>query len=183
MKKSLIIAILFCFNMSTQAHVGEHQNSQINSKIWHFQDKSIATEGYFLFTKNDQVFIENKAGLVQSFEVKKLSWMDKNYVNRRVTEIENLNKSITSFPQKSHSDYTFLYILGLGMVLFFLKKSRPMPYFGYSFVLITCIFYACKKEVIDTSTTTTTTTTGTTATVTNPTGTPRRCLPHHARAR
>ena len=169
MKNILIIAILFCFNMSTQAHVGEHKNSQINNKIWHFQDKSIATEGYFLFTKNDHVFIENKAGLVQSFEVKKLSWMDKNYVNRRVTEIENLNKSITSFPQKSHSDYTFLYILGLGLVLFFLKKSRPMPYFGYSFVLVTCIFYACKKEVVDTSTTTTTTTTGTTATVTNPT--------------
>ena len=151
MKNILIILLLFCFNLSSQAHIGEHLNSQINSRIWYFQDKSIAIEGYFLFTKNGRVFIENKQGLVQSFEVKKLSWIDKNYVNRQLTEIENLNKSITSFPQKSHSDYTFLYILGLGLALFLLEKLKPLPYLGYGFILFSFVFYACKKEIVETT--------------------------------
>ena len=164
MKKTLIITLLFYINISVQAHVGEHQNNQINSKIWHFQDKSIATEGTFLFIKNDKVFIENTGGVVQSFEVNKLSWMDKNYVNRRLAEIKNLNAGISSFPQKNDSDYTFMYILGLGMVLLVLKKSKTIPYLGVSLALLCCVFYACKKEVIDTSTTA-----GTTTTVTNST--------------
>jgi hypothetical protein len=166
MKKILLIVILFCSHLSTQAHSGKHQNNEVNSKIWHFQDKTIATEGYFLFTKNNQVFIENKAGLVQSFEINKLSWMDKNYVNRRITEIGNLNKEIQYSTQKSNSAYIFICILGLGLILFFLKKSNPLPYLRYSFVAFACVFYACKKEVVDTATTTTTTTT---ATTTNPT--------------
>ena len=164
MKKSLIVVILFCFNLLTHAHVGEHQNNQINSKIWYFQDKNITTEGIFLFTKDDKVFIKNKGGVVQSFEVNKLSWMDKNYVNRRLFEIENLNAEISSFHQKNCSDYTFMCILGLGLVLLVLKKSKPMPYLGFSFALLSFVFYACKKEVIDTSTATTATTTGTTVT-------------------
>jgi hypothetical protein len=163
MKKIRIIILLFCFNLSTEAHVDEGQDNQINSKIWHFQDKTIAIEGYFLFTKNDRVFVENKAGLVQSFEINGLSWMDKNYVNRRITEIGNLNTEITSFSKKSNSDYTLLNFLGLLLMLFFLKKSKEMPYFRYSFVLLACIFYACKKDVIDTTTTTIT------ATITDPT--------------
>ncbi len=167
MKKSLIILLLICFKLSIQAHVGEHQNNQIDSKIWHFQDKTIATEGCFLLAKNNEIFIQNKAGKVQSFEINKLSWMDKNFVNRRMTEIGNLNNKAIPLPQKSGSDYTLLYILGLGLILFFLKKSNPMPYLRYSFVLVTCVFYACKKDVVDTITTTTTT--GTIATVTNPT--------------
>ncbi len=87
MKKTLLILILFCSYLSTQAHLGEHQNNEVNSKTWYFQDKTIAAEGYFLFTKDNQVFIENKAGLVQSFKINELSWMDKNYVNRRISEI------------------------------------------------------------------------------------------------
>ena len=167
MKKSLIILSLICFKLSIHAHVGEHQTYQINSKIWHFQDKTIITEGCFLLAKNNEIFIQNKAGKVQSFEINKLSWMDKNYVDRRVAEIENLNNEITPFPQKNKSGYTLLYFLGLGIVLFFLKKSNPMPYLRYSFVLIACVFYACKKDVVDT--TIITTTSGTIATVTNPT--------------
>ncbi len=168
MKKILLIVMLFCSYLSTQAHVGEHKNNQMSSKTWYFQDKTMATEGYFLFTKDEQVFIENKEGMVQSFEINKLSWMDKNYVNRRMAEIENINKKITSFPQKSNFDYTFIYFLGLGLILLFLRKSNPMPYLRYSFVAFACVFYACKTEVVDTATTTTTTG-GTTATTTNPT--------------
>ncbi len=158
MKKILLIVILFCSYLSTLAHVGQHQNNQMSSKTWYFQDKTKATEGYFLFTKDNQVFIENKAGLVQSFEINKLSWMDKNYVNRRIAEIENLNKKITSFPQKSNSDYTFIYFLSLALALFLLKKSNLLPYFKYGFVLLACVFYACKKDAVDASTSTTTTT-------------------------
>ena len=163
MKNTLIIIILFCFHLSIQAHVGEHQTHQINNKIWYFKDKTIATEGYFLFAKNEQVFIENKAQKVLAFDIDELSWMDKNYVNRRIAEIENLNKQIISSPQKNNSDYTLLYFLGIALILYIFKKSDQIPSVRYSLVLVVCIFYACKKEVADAITNTTTE-----ETVTNP---------------
>ena len=164
MKKILIIVILFCSHLFTYAHVGEHQSNQTNYRIWHFQNKTVATEGYFLFAKNEHIFIEDKAGLVQSFEVNQLAWMDKNFVNRRTAEIANLNKKIIPLPQKSNSGYILLYFLSFGSFLFFLKKSGLTPYLKFGFLLITCVFYACKKDVVDA-----TTVIATTATVTNPT--------------
>ena len=57
MKKILLIVILFCSYLSTLAHVGQHQNNQMSSKTWYFQDKTKATEGYFLFTKDNQAVL------------------------------------------------------------------------------------------------------------------------------
>ena len=159
MKNKSLIILLFCFNLGVQAHVGEHHNNQTHSRIWHFQNKTIATEGYFLYAKDEKVFIENKARKIQSYDINALSWVDKNFVKRRVEEISKLNQSTIPQIENKAFDNSILYVLAITFLLFFLRKSKRMQQISVGFAIITCVFYACKKATVDTTTMPTTTTT------------------------
>jgi hypothetical protein len=92
MKNSLILVVLIFSAAFVFAHPNGHgNNSPETSRTWKFQDKSFAAEGTFYFFKEDRVYIHTKQNKVISFALNELSWMDNDFVNRRVKDIEQLN--------------------------------------------------------------------------------------------
>lgn len=113
MKRLTILLTLFAITQSALAykyhdpkagadHNHHHLSDEKQTRVWKFENKTIAAEGSFLLAKAGKVFIEKKDGVI-SIPIEKLSWVDQKYVNRKLKEIEQINSQrfLTQSPKKA----------------------------------------------------------------------------------
>lgn len=86
-----VVVLFFAHPVFLAAHDGHTSQHSESTRIWRYQDKSYAEEGSFLFFKDGRVYVTNVNGAVVSLALDQLSWMDKNYVKRKIKRIEKIN--------------------------------------------------------------------------------------------
>ncbi len=160
MKKIILLMLLIMNVLAIKAHQGSHEGFPLSTfRTWRFQDKSLALDGYFVCVKAGKVLIENDKGAVQAIDMKGLSWIDQQYVNRKIATITSLNRveQEPSNQQKSslwHWGYVLLFV---GFIALLLKYQQ----ISFVFLSLGIVLVACKKEEISTSHTTPVTSTNT----------------------
>ncbi|GAB5527165.1 MAG: hypothetical protein Roseis2KO_50370 [Roseivirga sp.] len=140
MKRITILLALFTIAQSAMAfkyhdpkegaNHSHHSYDPAQARTWKFEDKSIAAEGTFLLAKAGKVFIEKEDGVV-SFPIEKLSWIDQKYVNRRLKEIEAINKELyldqpvrKATNMSKWAPYSAGFVLSLTLLLIIINVQR-----------------------------------------------------------
>lgn len=114
------------------AHPGGHGHSgHGNERAWRFADQTVATEGSFLLTKENKVFVEMD-GQVVSLPINELSDEDQLYVQQKIHAINELNKANTTLTHEKHPGQLpawkvlllFSMLIGVLIVFTFDRKVR-----------------------------------------------------------
>lgn len=131
MKKLFALLNLLLIFQVALAHKGGHGNeTNSHQRTWHFENHSIATKGSFLLVKEDSVFIENGQAVV-SFKIEELSWVDRDFIERKSKQIEALNTTTNNETSKGSISFFLLGGISLltGVLVFLLlrasRKKQP----------------------------------------------------------
>ena len=145
----LIFLIFIPLSISTTifAHVGEHHS--VKSETFYLNGQPI--EGYFLMTKDDNIFIKLSEGKTISASLTDFSFSNQNNLSQKIARLKRLNaaKTLTKTEGSSlrFNNFSIFFLLSIIVITFLFIQNRNSNQFSK----YACIFgsfsvfiYACK---------------------------------------
>jgi YHYH protein/SLA1 homology domain 1, SHD1 len=157
-RQLLLLLFLLAQTFSGKAHHHGHGAPTTNQvRIWRHPNQRIAAEGRFLLLKNGRVHITTANDDVVTLALSELSWVDNNYVSRKVAQLEQLNQTQAQAPAIPDSDtgsiangLVLVGLLALALLAYGTSATRR-PMSGVALAGLSCLFVgmlACKKELV-----------------------------------
>ncbi len=90
----LLACFLFPFANDASAHDGDDHNlTATSSRVWTFTDTGAHIHGSYMASKDGKVQVRRDDGKVVSLEITKLTKTDRQWIDRKVEEIQTINAS------------------------------------------------------------------------------------------